>query len=445
MEPLFLTDAIIFNISDVTAEVFLASLLILVVRNTEKYKGLPHLYAAIVFIMAGTSARILANSFMGALPGDYALKTGEYFLQSMPREMMWIMSFIYIMLGVAESVTHIVYMNEGGSRIGLRSRYAATGALIVIGSVLFLLTDSTRSFTLCNLAQFGYFWLHIRRNFSKGAKREFIYASILPICMFVLALFFEPVRLTGIGLSVMQMIICGQYHNHIEKELTENEAALAKSRVQLLGEQISPHYIYNSLQSIRGICDEENSRARDAIDAFSEYLRGNLESLTDEDLIPFAAELEHTRAYLKLEQIVGNYSFDVEYRLDVTDFMLPPLVLQPLVENAVKHGASVGKAAITISTRESDGNIYIEVDDDIEVAGHPEAKAAACNSPSGQSQDIDSASAPKTAKNPPAYKRKSVGLDNVRTRLALQCGGTLDVTSSAMGTTATIKLPKIAM
>ena len=165
-----------------------------------------------------------------------------------------------------------------------------------------------------------------------------------------------------------------KYHEHLREELIENEAELARSKVQLLAEQISPHYIYNSLQSISGLCTTDPAKAQKAIEVFSEYLRGNLESLTQEELIPFTRELEHTQAYLELEQLSGLRRFVVEYDLKVTDFMLPPLVLQPIVENAVKHGAAVavngangeeGAVQITITTFEENGLINIEVTDSI--------------------------------------------------------------------------------
>ena len=143
----------------------------------------------------------------------------------------------------------------------------------------------------------------------------------------------------------------------------------------LFRSQISPHYIYNSLQSISGLCTTDPAKAQKAIEVFSGYLRGNLESLTQEELIPFTRELEHTQAYLELEQLSGLRRFVAEYDLKVTDFMLPPLVLQPVVENAVKHGAYAVAASgahgeesatrITISTFESDGAINIVVTDSI--------------------------------------------------------------------------------
>lgn len=106
-------------------------------------------------------------------------------------------------------------------------------------------------------------------------------------------------------MTIMLLIVCEQYQEHLRQALAEKERELAKNRVQLLTDQISPHYIYNSLQSISGLCSTGPDKASEAINAFSGYLRGSLESLTRENLIPFARELEHTQAYLELEKIAG--------------------------------------------------------------------------------------------------------------------------------------------
>ena len=274
---------------------------------------------------------------------------------------------------------------------------------------------------------------------------QFGRASFVALVMLAAAIFLNPLRMTGLGFPVMLLILNEQYHSYIGRELAENEAELAKGKVQLLAEQISPHYIYNSLQSIRSLCGSDPAKARDAIDSFSEFLRGNLESLTLEELIPFSRELELTQAYLELEKLTGRVNFEVKYDLETTEFMLPPLVLQPVVENAVKHGAyavascvdsgAANGTEITIATRQTGGCIYIEVTDRTErrdAAAADSALAGACAGSNDRASE--------TAKN--RNKRKSVGLENVRTRLAIQSGGTLLLESIDSGTKVTIMLPE---
>lgn len=262
-----------------------------------------------------------------------------------------------------------------------------------------------------------------RHGFERTAEK-FKHASAITAVSFAVPFVFDQLRLTGPGLFIMLLILNEQHHNQMELLLEENEEALAKSRLQLLADQISPHYIYNSLQSIRLLCGTDPEMARDAIDSFSEFLRGNLESLTGEELIPFARELEITQAYLELEKVAGEKVFEVRYQLDTTDFMLPPLVLQPLAENAVQHGAAgASLTEITISTYESDGYVYIEVTDRAK-----ERKNAAAVTQG------DRAAADSMEEGINRGKRKSIGLDNVRSRLALQCGGTLEIEQVEGGT-----------
>ena len=182
-------------------------------------------------------------------------------------------------------------------------------------------------------------------------------------------------------------------------------------------EQMSQHYIYNSLQVIVGMCDTDPVKAKASIIAFADYLRANLDNIVTEKLIPFSRELEYTKAYLELERLAGDRNFDVEYRLNIKDFMIPPLTLQPIVENAVRHGAGRNgeKTEIVVMTFETNRGIIIEVTNTV-------------------------------PPDPVVYERKenrkSVGLENVSERLASYCRGTLDMQTSDGVTRVTIKIPK---
>ena len=182
-------------------------------------------------------------------------------------------------------------------------------------------------------------------------------------------------------------------------------------------EQITQHYIYNSLQVIVGMCDTDPVKAKASIIAFADYLRANLDNIVTEKLIPFSRELEYTKAYLELERLAGDRNFEVEYRLNIKDFMIPPLTLQPIVENAIKHGADRNgeKTEIVVMTFETNRGIIIEVTNTV-------------------------------PPDPVVYEkkenRKSVGLANVSSRLASYCRGTLDMQTSDGVTRVTIKIPK---
>ena len=183
-------------------------------------------------------------------------------------------------------------------------------------------------------------------------------------------------------------------------------------------EQITQHYIYNSLQVIAGMCETDPVKAKATIIAFADYLRLNIDNFMEEKLVPFSLELERTRVYLELERLAGDRNFDVEYKLNIKDFMTPPLALQPIVENAIKHGADRNgeKTEIVVTTFETNRGIIIEVTNTV-------------------------------PPDPVVYEkkenRKSVGLENVSSRLASYCRGTLDMQTSDGVTRVTIKIPKV--
>ena len=446
MNYLLPTEEIIYTVSDLTAGTFLVILIISITLQVEKRRNPVHLLAAVIMELTGILLRLLAST-VEKLPAGFMWNKETHILTPIVPQVIWILSFVFIAIGITESATYVIYISGGKDKSSFGVRSVATGIIVAVGIILYACTGNLRAFTFDIMALFVCLLIHIYRCCSVSVMCQFGRASLSAIITYLIRMVIEPVGLTGLGLSVMLLIINEQDHGHLGLVLAENEAALARGKVQLLADQISPHYIYNSLQSIRGLCETNPGKARDALDAFSEYLRGNLESLTVEELIPFERELETTQAYLELERICGLYLFDVEYKLDVIDFMLPPLVLQPVVENALKHGAartksgmdSKGGAAtrITVATRKQEDHVVIVVIDSTEELVTGATDAALMGNDIGVSAHEETQK--KAEKN--SKKRKSVGLDNVRTRLKLQCGGFLELESTYSGNKTTIILP----
>ena len=193
---------------------------------------------------------------------------------------------------------------------------------------------------------------------------------------------------------------------------------IAEQRIQLMLSQIKPHFLYNTLGSIEALCERDPRTAKLATRKFSRYLRGNMDSLTEEKLISFDRELQHTRLYLELEQIRFGEALRVEYDIGVSDFFLPPLTLEPIVENAVKHGIrknADGQGTVSITTAELEDRYELQVRDD------------------GPGFDPDAASG----------DRSHVGIRNVRERLQRICGGKLEISSEpGKGTLVRICVPK---
>ena len=204
----------------------------------------------------------------------------------------------------------------------------------------------------------------------------------------------------------------------IEAERQAMELKLQESQISIMLSQIQPHFLYNTLNSIYQLCETNPMRAKFMVNSFAEYLRNNLSSLEDPGLISFETELSHVNTYLDIEKIRFEDTLTVEYDIRCVDFFLPVLTVQPIVENAVKHGTSKkrGGGRVKISTREDEEYYIIKVFD------------------SGCGFD------PSKPKND---GKRHIGIENVRRRLANMCGGTLTIESEVgFGTLAMIRIPK---
>ena len=204
----------------------------------------------------------------------------------------------------------------------------------------------------------------------------------------------------------------------IEAEKQAMERKLQESQISIMLSQIQPHFLYNTLNSIYQLCETNPMRARSMVNSFAEYLRNNLSSLEEKGLISFETELAHINTYLDIEKIRFEDTLAIEYDIQRTDFSLPVLSVQPIVENAVKHGTSKkrGGGVVRISSEEDGEGYVVKISD------------------TGCGFD------PTVPKND---GKRHVGIENVRRRLTHMCGGTLTIESTVgEGTLATIRIPK---
>ena len=118
----------------------------------------------------------------------------------------------------------------------------------------------------------------------------------------------------------------------------QNKQEIEHQKLALMLAQIKPHFMYNTLICIDSLIDTDPQTARQLLLHFSQYMRANIDSLTDNDLIPFSEELSHTLTYVDIISICFNHEIHLELNLKEENFSIPPLTLQPIVENAIKHG-----------------------------------------------------------------------------------------------------------
>ena len=201
--------------------------------------------------------------------------------------------------------------------------------------------------------------------------------------------------------------------------LQEHENDLmAVQRIRIMMTQIQPHFLFNSLEAIRRLYRKDPEKADGALLKFERYLRGNIDSLTQKTTIPFRTELEHTKLYLELEQLRFQDELRIVYDLRCEDFPIPPLTLQPLAENAVRHGVRGSKSGVgtlAIASREYEDRYEVSVTDD------------------GDGFDPEAVS---------RDGQPHIGLSNVRERLELIGAGLRIGAGPDGGTQAVIIIPK---
>lgn len=204
----------------------------------------------------------------------------------------------------------------------------------------------------------------------------------------------------------------------LEAEQQALKLELQESKISIMLSQMQPHFIFNTLNTIYHLCEIDPEVARRTISSFSEYLRNNIDNLGQSEMISFEKELSFVKTYLDIEKVRFDDELEIYFDIGVTDFKLPVLAIQPIVENAVKHGTSKkkGVAQLFISTKETDDCYEI------------------CIRDTGVGFDTESY-------NNDGHKH--IGISNVRERLKNLCNGTLTIESEVgVGTCATIRIPK---
>ena len=263
----------------------------------------------------------------------------------------------------------------------------------------------------------------------REARRTRRKESLIPI-LSILLIFFaveldgntwkKNIPLSYLTIAVVSCALFVYIYLHLKFVRDHEDALMMNQQLQIMFSQIQPHFLYNSLTVIQELCHTDPAQAEIATIQFAKYLRRNMDGLQSKTPIPFSEELEHTREYLSLEQMRFEDNLTVRYDIQCESFSLPPLTLQPIVENAVRHGVrgnTDGRGEVTISSREYPGRYEIVVTD---------------NGPGFNPEEL-----PKNS------GRSHIGIRNVRERLAGMCGGEMTIRSApGEGTVVTITLPK---
>jgi sensor histidine kinase YesM len=231
--------------------------------------------------------------------------------------------------------------------------------------------------------------------------------------------FFTQIALLGIlfGLLVSYVFISLEKISEERLQRIELEKAAMEAELRLVQSQMEPHFLFNTLANIRSLIDSEPRKAGEMLETFVAFLRTSLRT-GRERTVPLAQELDVVKSYLDLYAM--RMGARLRYRIDLPDALrsvrIPPLLIQPLVENAVKHGLepSIDGGEMTVAAERIDGVIRIKVID----------SGVGIRETNGGS---------------------GIGLDNVRRRLAIMYGelGRLVIEeNSPSGVKATVEIPE---
>jgi LytS/YehU family sensor histidine kinase len=202
----------------------------------------------------------------------------------------------------------------------------------------------------------------------------------------------------------------------LETEKTVLNAQLKESRVSTMISQIRPHFIYNTLGSIEQLCQIDPEKAGQLVHNFAKYLRGNFGELDNPRPIQMSREMEHVQYYISIEKVrFPDMTFLFE--MDSVDFCLPALTIQPIVENAVKHGLMKrdNGGTIRVVSYETDTDYCVSVEDN------------------GVGFDVGVL----------LDDRTHMGIRNIRERLKAMVSGTIEIESTVgVGTKVLITIPK---
>lgn len=388
----------------------------------------------LMHMQLGIALLLLMDAFAWGFRG-YPGMVG-YYMVRISNFIVFLMSDVIILLYHAYVCAHIFNQGQGEKvpkRVKLVYGIGAAGIALVIVSQftnLYYYFDADNFYhrntmhplslmvgVVCMVLDLSLL-IQYHRRIKKENFLSMISYIVLPGIATVILIFIYGVSLINIAFTISAIFMFIVAMQEQSRELTQKEKELYDLKIEVMLSQIKPHFIYNTLTTIKHLCKTDPNMAADTIDEFARYLRGNLDSLTLKESISFEEELEHVKSYLAIEKKRFGERIRVVYDIETENFRLPALTLQPIVENAVKHG---------IAEQQDGGTIYISTTEDAEAYVI-------------KVRDDGVGFETSTTQNESGIGH--VGIRNVRNRIESMCHGKLNVYSVlGEGTIVEIRLP----
>ena len=344
---------------------------------------------------------------------------------------------------LAEFTTYQLYVINGKTDFPVRLWSYAIYAISAVGAVMVEVSQFTDFFyyfdnnnfyhrtnnfyisqviAIVGMVLAVYMMIYHRKCFSNEMFVALLSYMALPLLALLVQLFVYGISILNIAIAISMLMIFFSWQMDRSREsvqmaeqILEQERKMNRQQQEIMMSQIQPHFLFNSLTAIAQLCEKNPKMARHATISFAEFLRANMNVLKNPEPILFSQELENIENYLVLEQIRFGDRLHIEYDIEEEDFEIPILTVQPLVENAIKHGIKQS-GTVWISTRELEDAYEVVVQDNgVGYDGH---------------------SVPEDGKT-------HIGVENIRNRLADVVHATLTYENPPEGgTIARIRIPK---
>ncbi len=312
-----------------------------------------------------------------------------------------VITILFMVIVVVNQFNGIVYYIDGNNLFHWGPMYWIPHTMAVIWNILIL-------------------WAVLQNEKGLGIYATLSYASyaVIPLLADVVNIYFYQVIIVYPAMIIALLIIFVNIQMQRDRKRKEQELTLQNQQMALKLSQIQPHFVFNTLTAIKTLYKTNPAQAEKTLDDFAAHLRTMINTPDMPDLIYFRDEMRNVYTYLSIEQQRFKNHFEVVYDIGERFFFIPPLTLQPIVENAVLHGLTIGKGGskLIIKTDETQAAYIVTVIDD------------------GNGFDQSA---------PLGEGKTHVGIENVRSRLETLCNGQLIIESQiGKGTKVTMIIPK---
>ncbi len=288
--------------------------------------------------------------------------------------------FIYLGMWVIVGIIHflvLVYLKEMSWVNALITSLISNGIFSVLGFFLWYTVSYNRPtksiisnlfFSHLLIASTTILIWYSLSNFLIGqiieGKDKFVTSVVIPPMVFFYIIL----------ILIYYLII---YYKDLQGKLQDEnflKESLRTTELNLLKSQINPHFLFNSLNSISSLTHISATKANEMIQSLSEYLRYSI-SFPDKERVELRTEIDNIHRFLAIEKIRfgDRLSYEFSYDIACLDTLIPPMILQPIFENAVKHGVYESIDTIHIATRMEKKEQYLEivVENNFEVSTSP--------------------------------------------------------------------------